>query len=1036
MATVIQSLGSLADYSPAWTASASYGSLTLYDRYNYAYATLYRTQPNVRTCVDFLARNVAQLGLHVFRRVSETDRQRLREHGLARTIAKPNPFTTRYRLIESLMSDLGIYWNAYWLKLKAISGSVALLRVPPALVSVAGGLAPTKYEINLGAKVLYAAPEQIVHFRGYNPESSIQGLSPLETLRRVLAEEHAMGDYREHFWRNAARMNGVIERPVEAPEWSEAARTLFTEQFEAMYAGGPNSGKTVVLEEGMSWKQTSFNAQESEYLGGRKLTREECARAYHIPLPLVGILDHATFCLPGHVPVFTSEGPKPIDQIQAGDQVWSHTGDGFRLMRVTRSSQTGVDPILRIKTQNRTLEANPTHPILVRRLVKVQGVADPKASAKVRAGQSRWHYEAQHVYVAASEIKRGDTLVALKELPEGEARRSISQMEIFGLLLGDGNVYPDRGVVSIARANDAPYMDYYREVMRKEFVSFGSRGNGRVREGVRMQPVTLVEGDRQTRFASVLTAEWLAELGLSGTAHTKRVPGWVFGTSRAERLAFLRGYLDSDGSVDKRGKVSYSSCNPDLIEDIRHLCMSLGIAVSNAYHRVGQTVLPNGQAGDVDQWTITCSDPAANRMIGSHNPRHQKRLDAGRGWDRKGKSYPFAKGRRSEPPAGCEYSRVVGIEYLLAEPVYDIEVEGTHNFVAAGLVVHNSNIREQHKHLYQDCLGPWLAMLAEEIELQLLPEFADTENVYCEFNIEEKLQGSFEEQTAALQSAVGRPWMTPDEARAKFNMPSLGGDAAELATPLNVLLGGQASPRDSAPDETGKARTKAVARRKADGTVDPTLFDLRLRHMAKWAEVLKRYFGRQYTALIGRVREDSAIETVLIDEDRWNEELTDDLLALNTATAKVWAKYVADLLEAELDEERMAAYLRAVSENSARRVNAATRDYIVDALLDEVPKDAVKQIFEHAKEVRSQSIATGGVTNAANFGSREGAKQGGLRTKTWHVNSANPRDEHAALNGETVGIDELFSNGMRWPGDPAGGAENNANCECSITFGR
>ena len=52
------------------------------------------------------------------------------------------------------------------------------------------------------------------------------------------------------------------------------------------------------------------------------------------------------------------------------------------------------------------------------------------------------------------------------------------------------------------------------------------------------------------------------------------------------------------------------------------------------------------------------------------------------------------------------------------------------------------------------------------------------------------------------------------------------------------------------------------------------------------------------------------------------------------------------------------------------------------------------------------------------------------------VNSSNPRDEHLAMAGETVGIRERFSNGMRWPGDPAGGAENNANCQCSVEFGK
>src|SRR5262245_65486707 len=50
-----------------------------------------------------------------------------------------------------------------------------------------------------------------------------------------------------------------------------------------------------ILPRGMSLKTSSHTARDSEYLSARKLTREECAAAYHIPLPMVGILDHATF---------------------------------------------------------------------------------------------------------------------------------------------------------------------------------------------------------------------------------------------------------------------------------------------------------------------------------------------------------------------------------------------------------------------------------------------------------------------------------------------------------------------------------------------------------------------------------------------------------------------------------------------------------------------------------------------------------------------------------------------------------------------
>ena len=641
---IVVSRATLVDMAPGWwPGSPAYGSVRMYNQLSYDYATLYRVQPNVRTCVDFLARNVAQLGLHVFRRVSDTDRERLTDHPLTRLIGRPNPSTTRYRLIEALMGDLGIYFAAYWAKLD-VQGQVALQRLPPTAVAVYGGLMPTRYELTLGGKRSDYTPDQIVHFRGYSPENPINGLSPLETLRRVLAEEHAMGDYREGFWANAARMNGIIERPEAAPAWSDVARTRFKAEFEELYSGAENSGKTAILEEGMTWKPASFNAQESEYLAGRKLTREECARAFHIPLPMVGILDHATF----------------------------------------------------------------------------------------------------------------------------------------------------------------------------------------------------------------------------------------------------------------------------------------------------------------------------------------------------------------------------------------------------------SNIKEQHKNLYQDCLGPWLRMIEEEIELQLLPEFGDTAGVYCEFNIAEKLTGSFEEQMTALQAAVGRPWMSPDEARARMNMPSMGGEAAMLGTPLNVMVGDQ--PTEPTPTDTApKARGEKAISGKRRGEIDPTLPSLREKHIEKWKQVLARTFRRQRDTVLSAIPKKASMPLVvdeIWDAERWNEELGADYYRMNYATSSVWAQYVAEQAGGELDVERMDAWLLENARIASEEINGHTRDLIAAALTAEIVREALAHVFDVALSARVPELATRAVTTASVFGAQEGARQGGLKTKTWQVNSSNPRPEHAAMDGETVGIEDLFSNGMRWPGDPAGGADNNANCQCSVTFGR
>jgi HK97 family phage portal protein len=260
-----------------------------------AYATIYATQPAVRTCVDFLARNIAQLGLHVFRRVSDTDRQRLSGHPLADWLDHPNPYTTRYRLIESLIGDLAIYFNSYLLKVRLPSGRIGMVRLPAGEMHVVGGLLPDGFMWSVDGQEIPIETTEIIYCNGYNPLNALMGLSPLETLRQILVNEAASTEHRARYWRNASRMEGVIERPSTAPKWTAAQKQSWREQWQARYTGPQSTGQTPVLEDGMTWKQISWSAKDSEYTAARKLTREEVASAYHIPLPMVGILDHATF---------------------------------------------------------------------------------------------------------------------------------------------------------------------------------------------------------------------------------------------------------------------------------------------------------------------------------------------------------------------------------------------------------------------------------------------------------------------------------------------------------------------------------------------------------------------------------------------------------------------------------------------------------------------------------------------------------------------------------------------------------------------
>lgn len=341
-----------------------------------------------------------------------------------------------------------------------------------------------------------------------------------------------------------------------------------------------------------------------------------------------------------------------------------------------------------------------------------------------------------------------------------------------------------------------------------------------------------------------------------------------------------------------------------------------------------------------------------------------------------------------------------------------------------------ANVREFRKMLYGETLGPWLKMIQDRINSKLVPLLDPRPGVYVEFNVKAKLAASFDEQAAVLSSAVGRPWMTANEARALENMPALEGDADALVTPLNVLVGGQVSPRDSAPKSAPVlAKAGAVAvKGEADGSSARTT-----------EAVLAKFFKRQREAVLARLNSKSP---EWWDAERWDKELADDLYRVAMA---VTAQVAGDVLEATglapdaYDAAVTAKFLRAVADSRAGKINAVTLAQIEEALADPGddgdgnPVRTPAKVFDDVESGRGEAIAVTLLTTFAGFATMEAAKQNSATaTKTWVVNSKNPRSEHAAMNGETVPVGEKFSNGADWPGDPVLGADGVANCRCSV----
>lgn len=398
-----------------------------------------------------------------------------------------------------------------------------------------------------------------------------------------------------------------------------------------------------------------------------------------------------------------------------------------------------------------------------------------------------------------------------------------------------------------------------------------------------------------------------------------------------------------------------------------------------------------------------------------------------------------------------------------------------------------SNITEQMRSMYRDTMGGRLPGFEAAIETDLRAAEWPNDNVYAEFLMDEVLRGDFETRQDALNKASH---MTIAEKRKVENLPFIEGtdriflntatmplDAIDaqsaaivaqtqasddalaqvipLATARSVMgrLSWQNSldqvDARSLTDDLSDADMKAVMTALADerakgGTVAslkervrsmgrkeskavkikaPDLTD----HESGIRETLAAFFERQGSAVLSAGRFDKA---------RWDEELTDDLHATAVAVSAAVGKATMRGLgysASVYDVDRTVAFLRAVSERLAGNINTTTAEHYEAAKGD--PEAEPADVFAQAVDTRGAGIAVGVTTLIGNFAIVESGRhvrdaEGGEPTKRW-ITGANPRPSHAAMNGQTVGIDETFSNGQDWPGS-GGDIGERAGCNCQV----
>lgn len=360
-------------------------------------------------------------------------------------------------------------------------------------------------------------------------------------------------------------------------------------------------------------------------------------------------------CLEEDTSVITSEGIKPIKQVNTGDLVW--TGSEFAPCQQLGSK---ICSVLKIYTDCGEVVCSAEHLVLASD--SRHGIGEFRHAGDLEVGQFVKHVGK---VLSSDEVQSKFSYGNVYNPKGGVPRKEIHVDKILydfwfslGFFLGDGNFLRDKS----GRYRGIAISIGYQDVDNIPRIQAGFKEVGidtciRTLKKKECFDVTSVYTKSQN-----LTDLFL-DLDFGTNAFTKKVPSVVFRLGNAQRSLFLRGLFSSDGCCNTG--VSYTSVSYTLVSEVRKLLWTFGIS-----SRISQRK-------DTEAYTLYVHDKEKFfEYVGFEGERR--------------KSNVRNKSEFRLDDDGYSPARIECIESVGEAVCHDLFVPKFERFVANGFIVHNS----------------------------------------------------------------------------------------------------------------------------------------------------------------------------------------------------------------------------------------------------------------------------------------------------------------------------------------------------------
>ncbi|MDR2107805.1 MAG: phage portal protein [Holosporaceae bacterium] len=248
----------------------------------------YRKNVFAFRAVNLIAGGISSLPISVKNRDDGSE-----DEFLSDLMKRPNESQTRCSFLENIVSSLLISGNAF----VHCDGENKLHCLRTDRVRIVPDKSRTSvksYIYCVDSKEFPAEKRDILHLKFFNPLNDWYGFSPLQAAARAIDQHNEMSKHNISILQNGGRPSGCLV-VKNSENLTEEQRKQLRSDIRQAYEGSANSGRIMLLEGGLEWKEMGLSPKDLDFNTGKNIAACEIAQAFGVPPMLLGIRGDSAF---------------------------------------------------------------------------------------------------------------------------------------------------------------------------------------------------------------------------------------------------------------------------------------------------------------------------------------------------------------------------------------------------------------------------------------------------------------------------------------------------------------------------------------------------------------------------------------------------------------------------------------------------------------------------------------------------------------------------------------------------------------------